>query len=288
MARIVVGVDASSEAQAALQWARQVAAADDRIVAVRAFEMPWIASAQMAVPVIPEDAELTAREALDALLGEVADDRIDGIVREGKPGGVLVAESKGADLVVVGHRGDSRIAMMLGSTANYVLHHSEIPVVVVRGDRSDIEVPPRRVVVGVDDHGLGDAEGEAENASVRALRWAYALPGVVHVRVAHAWHIPPMAIGVYPALAADFELMDEAAYGAIDRVLTAAGPAPDGVEIERASLRGTPGIAIVEESRQADLVVVGSRGVGALRGLLLGSTSTEAAAHAHCPVAVIR
>src|SRR5690606_32623929 len=154
---------------------------------------------------------------------------------------------------------------------NYVLHHSEIPTVIVRGDRTDIAVPPRRVVVGVDDHDLGDdQDGAAENASVRALRWACALPGVEHVRVAYAWHIPPMAVGLYPAMVADFERMDEAAYGVIDRVVAAAGAAPDGVVLEPASIRGTPGIALVEESREADLVVVGSRGVGALRGLLLG------------------
>jgi nucleotide-binding universal stress UspA family protein len=286
MQRVIVGLDASSEASRALNWACAHSDPDAAIVAVRAFELHWIASAQLAVPVIPEDAELAAREALDSLIAETGDARVTGVVREGRAGPVVVAESAGADLIVVGHRGDSRIALMLGSTTNYVLHHSALPVVVVRGDRPDVTAPLRKVVVGVDDHDMTDAGGD--NESVRAVRWAYSLPGVEQVRVVYAWHLPPLAIGVYPALTADFEGMDEAAYAVIDRVLAAAGPAPDGVLIEPASVRGTPGIAMVDESQHADLVVVGSRGVGALRGLILGSTSSEAVAHSHCPVCVVR
>lgn len=283
---IVVGLDASAEAQAALHWARAYAGPDDRILAVRAYDLQWIGLGGVAaVPSIPEDIELAAREALEKLLGEVGDDRVTAVVREGRPGPALVAEAQRADLVVVGHRGDSRIAMMLGSTANYVLHHSKVPTVVVRGERGGSGEPVRRIVVGVDDHDIAE---RGENESVRALRWAYGVPGVEHVRVVHAWHVPPMAVGVYPAIAADFEALDEAAFKVIDHVLEAAGPTPDGVTVERASVRGTPGWALVDESHHADLVVVGSRGVGTLRGLVLGSTSAEAAAHALAPVCVVR
>ena len=286
MITIVVGLDASPEARDALQWARTYAGADDRIVAVRAFDLQWIGLAGVAaVPLVPEDLELSAREALDKLVGEVADERIEAVVREGRPGPALVAEAERADLVVVGHRGDSRVAMMLGSTANYVLHHNTVPTVIVRGERGGSGEPVRRIVVGVDDHHLDKAD---ENASVHAVRWALQVPGVEHVRVVHAWHLPPMAVGLYPAIAADFEALDNAAFAVIDKVLTAAGPAPEGVVVEPASVRGTPGWAMVDESRDADLVVVGSRGVGTLRGLILGSTSAEVAAQALSPVCVVR
>ena len=82
--------------------------------------------------------------------------------------------------------------------------------------------------------------------------------------------------------------MDAASDAVIDHVIAAAGPIPEGVAVGREVLRGTPGFALIEASRDADLVTVGSRGRGTLRGLLLGSTSAEVASYGHCPVAVVR
>jgi nucleotide-binding universal stress UspA family protein len=182
--------------------------------------------------------------------------------------------------------------MMLGSTANYVVHHSSRPVVVVRGwvMEEDAEVtPPRLVVVGVDDHDLDPEHPESgENPSVRAVRWACGLPGIERVRVVHAWFLPSLAIGVHAEIAAETEEMDAAAQAEIDHVLAAAGPPPEGVELVSEPVRGTPGFALIEESRDADLVVLGSRGHGGFSELLLGSTTAEVSAHSHCPVAVVR
>ena len=61
-----------------------------------------------------------------------------------------------------------------------------------------------------------------------------------------------------------------------------------GVELIRMPMRGRPGYSLMEASAEADLVVVGSRGRGGFSELLLGSVSSEVAAHSHCPVAVIR
>jgi nucleotide-binding universal stress UspA family protein len=60
------------------------------------------------------------------------------------------------------------------------------------------------------------------------------------------------------------------------------------LEVTAATLIASPGTALIQESEQAALVVVGTRGHGDTAGLLLGSVAARVAAHAHCPVVVVR
>jgi nucleotide-binding universal stress UspA family protein len=291
---LVVGADWSTESQRGIEWACSVAGPDDRIVLVHAWQMPVVAGYDMMLAVDPTELSSSASEALNELVAAIGDSRIVPVVRDGHAGRALIAEAEAeqAAMIVVGHNGNSRVAMMLGSTANYVLHHTTRPVVVVRGWVMDEEaevVPPRFVVVGVDDVDLdGEQPASQENPSVRAVRWACGLPGIERVRVVHAWFLPSLAIGVHAEIAAETEKLDNAARAQIDKVLAAAGPPPEGVELVSEPVRGTPGFALIEESRDADLVVLGSRGHGGFSELLLGSTTAEVAAHSHCPVAVVR
>jgi nucleotide-binding universal stress UspA family protein len=278
---VVVGVDASQESQEALAWARAIAGPDDRIVVVHAWEIPLMTGYDMVVAVDISEIEQLSKQGLDELVAKLDDPRVVPVARRGHAGRALVEEGKDADLIVVGHRGNSRLSLMLGSTANYVLHNTEQPVVVVRGDEPT--APPQRVVVGVDDFDDPD-----DSPSVRALQWAANLPGVQEVRAIHAWFLPPLAVGMYHPESADLTAMDEAAQRVADRVVAAAGPFPDTVTVTADVARGTGGFAMIEASRDADLVVVGRRGRGGFAELLLGSTSAETAAHSHAPVAVIR
>ena len=59
------------------------------------------------------------------------------------------------------------------------------------------------------------------------------------------------------------------------------------VELEPVLRKGRPASVLIEESKAADLLVVGSRGHGGFVGLLLGSVSQECAEHAHCPVLIV-
>ena len=136
----------------------------------------------------------------------------------GPPGEALVeaAQQFGPDVViVVGHGGTGKVSLLLGSTAHHVIHHTDHPVVVVRGE---LRVPVRRVYVGIDEPGGHD---ELDAHSLAALRWAVRVPGVEQVEVAHADFVPGVAAGPVrePGLESDEATADDDAqiHRAIDR-----------------------------------------------------------------------
>lgn len=96
------------------------------------------------------------------------------------------------------------------------------------------------------------------------------------------------SFGTYPSLAIDFAAVHRAAEELIEDATTEVAAENEDVEIERRVIEGAPGAVLVDESRGADLLVVGSRGHGGFAGLLLGSVSQQCAHHAECPVVIIR
>jgi nucleotide-binding universal stress UspA family protein len=138
------------------------------------------------------------------------------------------------------------------------------------------------VVVGVD--------GSAE--SVAALGWAakYQAATGATVKAVLSWHFPsavgPAPIGVAPKPVSDEVKahMHETLAKAIADVY--GSPTPAGVEAKLDY--GHPAQVLVDESRTADLLVVGHRGHGAFTGMLIGSVSIHCVTHANCPVVVVR
>src|SRR5262245_58178786 len=131
---LVVGADWSTESQRGIAWACALAGPADRIVLVHAWQMPVVAGYDMVLAVDPVELTRSATKALDELVAQIGDPRVVAVVRQGHAGRALVAEAdtEDASMIVLGHSGNSRVAMMLGSTANYVLHHTTRPVVIVR------------------------------------------------------------------------------------------------------------------------------------------------------------
>ncbi|HEX9064128.1 MAG TPA: universal stress protein [Streptosporangiaceae bacterium] len=135
------------------------------------------------------------------------------------------------------------------------------------------------IVVGVD--GSHDAH--------RALEWA--------VKEAAAHHVPLTVLAIHEVAASawtgnpitygeDESLVEKARAGAEDAVAKAAAGLTDRPAITVQAASGVPAQALVDASRNADLVVVGSHGTGGFRAVL-GSVSNKVVHHAHCPVVVV-
>ena len=82
------------------------------------------------------------------------------------------------------------------------------------------------------------------------------------------------------------ERVREAAQAETDKVLAALdGPRPESVTVK--AVHGFPVEELIKASKEADLIVLGSRGVGGFTRLMLGSTAGQVVRHAHCPVTII-
>ncbi len=143
----------------------------------------------------------------------------------------------------------------------------------------------RRIVVGVD----GSSGAQA------ALRWALAEARRRgdDVEVVNCWAPPYLAMSSGYALTfvTDDEITAEGR-SAIHKTMTACGDELDackaaGVDVTTAVLQGDAWASLVEESKDAALLVVGRRGHGGLSRLVLGSVSRQVATHAHCPVLIV-
>lgn len=144
---IVVGIDSSPAAQAALRWAAEEARLREaQLVAVHVWNYvppPSIGEPSL-IPMTAADLTGTlelereaAQAELESAVAEASPDslsvEIESRLVEGDPAEVLEAEARGADLLVVGSRGRSGIATaLLGSVSRHVVDHAACPVVVVK------------------------------------------------------------------------------------------------------------------------------------------------------------
>lgn len=138
---------------------------------------------------------------------------------------------------------------------------------------------PPRIVVGVD----------GSPASLQALRWA--------VQAARGWHTALLVVNAWRPTAVDawagygdypapFDPRAEAEKTATAAVDTVCGPSRHpGTVVD--AMEGPAARVLVDVSRDAVALVVGSRGRGGFTGLLLGSVSAHCAEHATCPVVVV-
>jgi nucleotide-binding universal stress UspA family protein len=140
------------------------------------------------------------------------------------------------------------------------------------------------IVVGVDN----------SDGAKAALRFALEEARLrrASLRAVHAWRFasigaPGVEAGAPPLFGVELADLQRSVEASFEASLREAIPDPGGIDVERRIVEGTAAAALVEESRGADLLVVGSRGLGGFRGLLLGSVGQQVAHHAACPVVIV-
>ncbi|SBT40198.1 Nucleotide-binding universal stress protein, UspA family [Micromonospora narathiwatensis] len=284
-APVVVGVDGSPSALDAVRVAAREAAGRHRpLRVVNAFLWPLLGTPLGPIAVTLPDSEL--RQGAEKLVAEAVDEarkidselQVTGEVVDGGPVALLMRESEDAALLVIGHRGLGGFKeLLVGSAAVQLSARADCPVLVVRGEpRAD-----GPVVVGVDGSPISDeaigfafAEAAQRGADLVAVHaWLYPSP-------VGPGDIVPLVYDPEKLRAEEERVLAEAVAGWAERY-------PE-VRVRRKLVEATAARALVEESAEAQLTVVGAHGRSTLGGMLLGSVSHAVLHHSRSPLAIVR
>jgi nucleotide-binding universal stress UspA family protein len=283
---VLVGVDGSVSAQAALAWA--AAEASYRrcpLRIVHTFTWPMIGD--------PFGLNLTEpmndglRAAAGWILGEAENQ-----ARQAAPdikvtaelfaaGAVptLLARARDAQLVVVGSRGVGGFrGLLVGSVSSTVAAHAPCPVIVVHPHRDGTAFPAAptgQVVVGVD----------GSEVSAAAIRFAFQEAARRHIGIT-AVHAA-MPTRQHPSLHVPADIVEQVDRQLFAEAMDSKRVLVPGIDVETKLVHSHPAQALIDEADGAELIVVGSRGRGGFTGMLLGSVSQAVLHHAACPVAVV-
>jgi len=272
--RIVVGVDGSEAAAAALAWAGRLARrVGAEVVVAHAFRPD-----ESEVPPDRYD-ELQAQAQAETRL---ADEWTTPLADSGAPYRTLLlsgapdvllntAETEHADLLVVGPRGHGRFASFhIGSVAHYLAHHTTRPLAIVPAPGA--AAPLERIVIGVD----------GSPGSMGAARWCTRLALSVDAEV-----IAVCALEPHPSWWPETTLdrCDERLGGAWTAPLHDAGVKVH--PVVRAGIHPVEALSATATDEQAGLVVVGAKGIGGFLGLRLGRVPAQLVHHTQLPVVIV-
>lgn len=281
---IAVGVDGSGSADRALRWAAHEASRTGAMLrVVNTWSLPVTTWSMMAVAYLdPTDIEAQSRRTVEqaensvrSKLGASAPEIETRTVR-GDPAGGLIDASRDADLLVVGTRGGGGFTRLVrGSVAVSCVHHATCPVAVIGQDAP--EPGAGEIVVGLDD----------SDGAHRALQWAAreATRLGVGLRVVHGGVVADERSGEEAGSDPDAATMaGKALERSVDEQLQQLAEVPT-FQTMVVALDGAE--ALISEAADAALLVVGARGSGGFRALLLGSVSQKVLHHSPCPLVVV-
>jgi len=286
---ILLCTDGSEQSLAAARTAAEIACKyDAQLILLTVFDdtvacTPYLGAWQMGID--PEElARYAARvqQRAEHEAGKVIEraGRSYQLMREmGHPVDAIVAaaERKQADLIVLGSRGmGSWQSALLGSVSDGVAHHAKCPVLIVRGESLSI-------------HKILLASDGSEGA-YKATRAALDLTAAFDAQLT--------VLNVFESLATytgvttddlDPEIYADRVRQAVERRLNCDAEAM-GVDYRFIQQVGHPAqtIARVAQESCTDLIVLGSRGLGPFKSLLMGSVSDRVLHHAHSPVLIVR
>jgi nucleotide-binding universal stress UspA family protein len=283
---ILVGVDGSKESDAAVRWAAKEATIRDvpitlmHVIAPVVVNWPVGSLQASCTDWQEENARRVIEQAQTTLHASVGDSELPEAhteVRHADFATTLVGASRQAKMVVVGSRGLSAIGrLLLGSVSSGLVHHAHCPVVIVHADEAQAADHKSPVLLGID--------GSPASEAATALAFDEASRRGVDLVALHAWS----DVGVFPILGMDWHKYEDEGHEVLAERLAGWQEQYPDVHVRRRIVCDQPARWLIDESQQAQLVVVGSHGRGGFTGMRLGSVSSAVAQAAKSTVIVVR
>lgn len=306
--RILVGLDGSSWAEAALPYVEKIATAGNTTVVLMRVVPP--AGKSTAEPPqnsthdeaddrsgVEVDADLRRHDSkAEHYLADIAERlgqrgvTVETAIVSGEPAPVLIeqAQLRGAELIILSTHGRSGLGRWIyGSVADQVMRESTVPVVLIPST-SHFRWPEGRaprILIPLDGSPLAEAVLAPALALAETLRAELILVRVVGLPMGtYAWSYPDGASYLIESL----DLQEAEARQYLDAV--AARLRETGRGVTAVTQIGMPAFTIIDVAReqQADLIALSTHGASGLTRLVMGSVATTLARHAHQPILVVR
>lgn len=282
---ILVAVDGSPESQAAVRWAAREAATRDINVTlmhvIAPVEVTWpVTYLQSSFDEYQEEngAQVIeqAQKIFSESVGTAEAPPVRTTIEHGAIASTLITASGDASMVVAGTRGMGALGRaLLGSVSSGLLNYAQCPVAIIPNE-AQTPAPSAPVLLGVD-------ESPASDGAV-ALAFDEASRRGVELVALHAWSDNR----IFPIVGLDWQKYEEEGHKVLAERLAGWQEQHPNVQVRRRLVADQPARWLLDESNHAQLVVVGSRGRGGFKGMLLGSVASKVAQGSKVPVIVVR